>query len=163
MFPIIAQYTWDRAPGGEDSSSPAWSGFNALVSTKTVPVAKIRYLPFINASPSDMSTIFTNLLKLVRISEELGQHLILVTADLAIYSKVQQILWSRPEPLVGKVTMRLGAMHLIMAFLASIGKIFGDGGLQNILTSSDVYADEATGIKRTTDVSKHDGGRVCFS
>jgi hypothetical protein len=35
---------------------------------------------------------------------------------------------------------RLGAMHLIMAFLASIGKIFGDGGLQNILTSSDVYA-----------------------
>jgi alpha-N-acetylglucosamine transferase len=31
-------------------------------------------------------------------------------------------------------------MHLIMAFLASIGKIFGDGGLQNILTSSDVYA-----------------------
>ena len=36
--------------------------------------------------------------------------------------------------------MRLGAMHLIMTFLASIGKIFGDGGLQNILTSSDVYA-----------------------
>ena len=31
-------------------------------------------------------------------------------------------------------------MHLIMAFLASIGKIFGDGGLQNILTSSEVYA-----------------------
>ena len=31
-------------------------------------------------------------------------------------------------------------MHLIMAFRASIGKIFGDGGLQNILTSSDVYA-----------------------
>ena len=115
-------------------------GFNALVSTKTVPVAKIRYLPFINASPSYMSTIFTTLLKLVRISEELGQHHILVKADLAIYSKAQRILWSRPEPLVGKVKMRLGAMHLIMAFLASIGNIFGDGGLQNILTSSDVYA-----------------------
>ena len=36
--------------------------------------------------------------------------------------------------------MRLGAMHLIMAFLASIGKIVGDGGLQNILTSLYVYA-----------------------
>ena len=78
-----------------------WSGFNALVSTKTVSVAKIRYLPFINASLSDMSTIFTTLLKLVRISEELGQHHILVKADLAIYSKAQRILWSRPEPLVG--------------------------------------------------------------
>ena len=124
----------------EDLSIPARSGFNALVSTKTVPVAYIRYLPFINASPSGMSTIFTTLLKLVRISEELGQHHILVKANLAIYSKAQRILWSRPGPLVGKVMMRLGAMHLIMAFLASIGKIFGDGGLQNILTSSDVYA-----------------------
>ena len=87
-----------------------------------------------------MSTIITTLLKLVHISEEFGQHHILVTADLAICSKAQQILWSRPEPLVGKVTMRLGAMHLIMAFLASIGEIFGDGGFQNILTSSDVCA-----------------------
>jgi len=31
-------------------------------------------------------------------------------------------------------------MHLTMAFLASIGKIFRDGGLHNILTSSDVDA-----------------------
>ncbi len=129
-----------RACGGDDSPIPAWSGFNALVSTRTVPVTKIRYLPFINASPSDLSTIFTTLLRLVQIAKELGQHHILITADLAIYSKAQQILWSRPEPLVGKVTMRLGGMHLTMAFLASIGKIFGDGGLQNILTSSDVYA-----------------------
>ena len=67
-----------------------------------------------------------------------------MTADLAIYSKAKQILWSKPEPLVGKVTMRLGVMHMTMAFIASIGKLFGDGGLQNILTSSDVYA-TATG------------------
>ena len=38
------------------------------------------------------------------------------------------------------MTMRLGGMHLIMAFLASIGNIFGDGGLHDILVSSDVYA-----------------------
>ena len=61
MFPIIAQLE-----PLEVSSIPAWSGFNAL------PVAKVRYLPFINASPSDMSNIVTTLLKLVRISEELG-------------------------------------------------------------------------------------------
>lgn len=129
-----------RVSGDDDSSIPAWSGFNALVSTRRVPMTKIRYLPFINALPSDLSTIFTTLLRLVEIAKELGQPRILVTADLAIYSKAQQILWSKPEPLVDKVTMRLGGMHLIMAFLASIGKIFGDGGLHNILVSSDVYA-----------------------
>jgi len=31
-------------------------------------------------------------------------------------------------------------MHLIMAYIASIGNIYGDGGLHNILTSSNVYA-----------------------
>jgi len=35
--------------------------------------------------------------------------------------------------------MTLGRMHLIMAFLASIGNIFGDGGLHDILVSSEVY------------------------
>ena len=65
---------------------------------------------------------------------------ILVTADLAIYSKAQQILWTKPDILEGKVTMRLGGMHLAMAFIASIGKLYGDGGLQDILTSSETYA-----------------------
>ena len=56
---VMKDFIWEvaRAFEDEDSSIPAWSGFNALVSTKTVPVAKMRYLPFINASPSDMSTI----------------------------------------------------------------------------------------------------------
>ena len=76
----------------------------------------------------------------MQISKELGRHHILVTVvDLVIYNKTQQIMWSLPEPLADKVTMRLGGMHLIMAFLASNGEIFGDGGLHNIITSSDVY------------------------
>lgn len=120
---------------------PAWSGFNAMTSGKTVPVATIRYLPFIHAPPTDLSTIYTTLLKLVAVAEKLGQPHILVTADLAIYLKAQQILWNKPESLAGKVTMRLGGMHLLMSFIASIGKLFGDGGLLQLLTATDVYAD----------------------
>ena len=75
------------------------------------------------------------------VAEKLGQPHILVTGDLAIYLKAQQILWSKPESPAGKVTMRLGGMHLLMAFIASIGKLFGDGGLLQLLTATDVYAD----------------------
>ena len=64
-----------------------------------------------------------------------------MTADLAIYSKAQHILWNKPELLQGKITMRLGGMHITMAYLASIGKLYGDGGLFDILTESDVYAE----------------------
>ncbi len=104
---------------------PAWSGSNAMTSDKTVPVATIRYLPFIHAPHTDLSTIYTTLLKLLTVAEKLGQPHILVTADLAIYLKAQQILWSKPESLAGKVTMRLGGMHLLMAFIASIGNYLG--------------------------------------
>ena len=33
------------------------------------------------------------------------------------------------QALAGEVTMRLSGMHTLMAFIASIGKLFGDGGL----------------------------------
>ena len=39
--------------------------------------------------------------------------------------------------------MRLGGMHLNMAYIASIGKLYGDGGLLSMLVDSDVYAPAA--------------------
>ena len=81
------------------------------------------------------------MVRLVQLAAELGQHHILVTADLAIYSKAQQILWSKPPLIKGEITMRLGGMHITMAYLASIGKLYGDGGLFDILTETDVYAE----------------------
>ena len=87
---------------------PAWSGFNAMTSDKTLPVATIGYLPFIHAPPTDLSTIYTTLMKLVVVAKKLGQPHILVTRDLAIYLKAQQILWTKPESLARKVTMRFG-------------------------------------------------------
>ena len=134
-------YLLSRKSKEGDQHIPAWTGFNSVLTTKSIPVATIGYLPFIRASPSDLSTIYTILLKLVHVAEKLNQSHILVTADLAIYSKAQEILWTKPVLLLGKVSMRLGGMHLTMAFLASIGKLFGDGGLHSLLTESGVYAD----------------------
>jgi len=98
---------------------PAWSGFSSLVTEADIPLATVRYLPFTHAPPSDFSTIYTILQTLIAIAFAQGQHHFLVTADLAIYSKAEQILWEKTK-LQNKVTMRLGGMHLIMAFLASI-------------------------------------------
>ena len=61
---------------------------------------------------------------------------------MAIYSRAQEILWAQPATLAGKVTMRVGGMHLTMAFLASLGTLFGDAGLLHLLCDSDVYATE---------------------
>lgn len=142
---VISDLTWAlcRAYLAGIDNIPAWSGYNSFTTSRSIPVTSIKYLPFINAPPSDVSTIFTSLEQLVRLAEKVGQNHIIVTADLAIYSKAIEMLWTKPPSLEGKVTMRLGGMHHTMAFLASIGKLFADGGLLSLLTDSDLYS-EAT-------------------
>ena len=135
-----------RASAPQTSRVPAWGGFNSLVSEREISLTRIWYLPLINAPPSDLSTIYTNLLKLVEIANALGQEQVLVADDLAIYSKAEQILWTEPDRLAGRVTMRLRGMHLTMAFIASIGNLFSDGGLHNMLTVSEVYADASVSL-----------------
>lgn len=132
-----------RKPEEPPQQVPGWTGFNSLLSTSNQTVATIRYLPFIQAPPADFTTIYTTLLRLVQLAEKLDQTHILVTADMQIYSKAQEILWANPQALDGKVTMRLGGMHLTMAYLASLGGIYGDAGLLSLLADSGVYA-EAT-------------------
>ena len=90
------------------------------------------YLPFIRAPPEDLTTIYTILLRLVQIAEKLDQSHILATADCAIYSKAQQILWNKPAHLDGKVTMRLAGMHFNMAYidLTRFNKIATQGAPQ---------------------------------
>ena len=141
----IKDFLWSLCRGKHrgNMSIPSWAAFNSLLSNKDIPLTTVRYFPFIHAPPSDLSTVYTALSALVKVAEKLGQSHILVTADHAIYSKVQQILWDKPEILDGKLTMRSGGMHLNIAFIAAIGKLFGDGGLWGLLTGTGIYA-EAT-------------------
>ena len=124
----------------DHQSIPSWTSSNAFLSEQNLPVATTCYLPFIGAPPTDLTTIYTILLRLVQIAEKLDQSHILVTAECAIYSKAQHILCNKPAQLDGKVTMRLGGMHLNMAYISSIRKLYGDGGLLSMLVDSDVYA-----------------------
>ena len=50
------------------------------------------------------------------------------------------LLWNKLAHLDGKVTMRLDGMHVNMAYISSIRKLYGDGGLLSMLVDSDVYA-----------------------
>lgn len=102
---------------------PAWSAFNEFVSEAPCQITTVKYLPFLRAPPTDLSTIYTALLNLVEFASNVWQNHIFVTADLAIYSKAQQILWAKPRSLEGRVTMRLEGMHITMAYIASIGKL----------------------------------------
>ncbi|CAG9760430.1 unnamed protein product [Ceutorhynchus assimilis] len=120
-----------------------WSSYNNILSDNEIVVSDIFYLPFLNNPATEYDTIYTSMIRLLQLAKELDQNHIVITADLAIYSKAREILWNDPPELKGSVTLMLGGMHLNMAYIASIGYIFGDGGLTTMLTETDVYA-EAT-------------------
>jgi hypothetical protein len=63
----MARYCRDQE---QQQLIPAWTGFNVFTTEKQVPVAAVRYLPLIQASPSDLSTICTALLQLIAIAEK---------------------------------------------------------------------------------------------
>lgn len=125
-----------------DDTKPflGWTEYHDLISTNEVKVSNIAYLPFINNPPSEFDTIYTSMLRLVQLAHHLNQKHIVITADLAIYSKAQEILWNHPPDIDGKVTLQLGGMHLAMSFIASIGYLYKDGGLTSMLVESDIYA-----------------------
>ncbi|KAF2886415.1 hypothetical protein ILUMI_19763, partial [Ignelater luminosus] len=106
-------------------TSLSWSDFNNLHSMNNVPVSTIQYLPFINAPPTSYDTIVTALINLSKIAESLKQEHIVTTANLPVCSKAQEILRSNPAGLQDKITVQIGSMHRLMAYIASLGTIFG--------------------------------------
>ena len=109
---------------------PGWTGFNMLAQGLEIPpVSKIRYLPIVDGSPSEYSTLYTALQQSIKIADELSLEKVVLVFDEAIYAKIQQIRW-KDERFISRFIVRLGDIHATMSFLSAIGKLFGDAGLQ---------------------------------
>lgn len=129
-----------KLPGVNGRLLPGWTGFNTLVDYQNIPpMSKVGYLPVIDASPTDMSTVNTILLRSVDIADSLELDSIAVVFDQAIYAKAQQIRWQN-ACFSKRLVIRLGEFHTIMSYLAVIGKRFMDSGLQDILIEAEVIA-----------------------
>ena len=73
-------------------SLPNWRGFNVLANS--LPILKkssIQYLPVIESSPSDLSTVNEILKRSLEFAEKLNLPEITVVFDQVIYCKAQQI------------------------------------------------------------------------
>ena len=116
-----------------------WTGFNIKMCPDNIPLSSIKYLPVIEANPTEMSTIYTILLKSIEIADKLEIDSLVLVSDQAIYSKIQQIRWKN-DVFNQRLVVRLGEFHTVMAFLSVIGKRFKDAGLINIIIESEIVA-----------------------
>ena len=72
-------------------------------------------------------------------ADQLGQHDVIVVFDQAIYAKALEVLWQNNDQFQ-RLVVRIGSFHTICAFLAAIGKRFGDAGLADVLVESGIVA-----------------------
>lgn len=104
------------------------------------PCTKIGYLPVIDASPTQLSTINTVLTTTLEIAGKLQLDDIVIVGDQAVYAKVQQVRWQN-NTFTKRVVVRLGEFHTLMSYMAVIGRRFGDAGLQDLFVEADLVAE----------------------
>ncbi|GBM17909.1 hypothetical protein AVEN_108996-1 [Araneus ventricosus] len=138
---IDAAYIVAKLPAKDKEPLPGWTGFNCMLERENIPnVTTIRYLPVLEANPTEFSTINAILMKSLDLCKKLGIKETVLVFDQAIYSKAQQIRW-KEEKYKTSLVIRLGEFHVSMSFLAVIGKRFKDAGLYNILVESGIVAE----------------------
>ena len=99
----------------------------------------VGYAPIVDGKPSDMLTVYTVMKKCTEMSHALGQSFSVQAMDQQLYVIAKQFMWHLPDEL-NNHTMRLGGFHTQCCFISSIGQLWGDGGLRDILIDSGVYA-----------------------
>ena len=114
----------------EQQRIPRWIGFNGIVCKQDIPrKSVVGYSQVIDASPTELSTVYTLLKKSVAMGKDIGVQDIMVVLDLAIYAKVVEVRWQKREEL-NRVVIRLGAFHAVCTFIALLGNDSSVQGLK---------------------------------
>ena len=119
---------------------PVWNHFwSILFAEETCTETAISFCPIFMANPTDVSTVYTTLLRFKETVNNLGQEQTVVCFDLGLLSKALEIVWSKPDELYGVIPIE-GGMHIMMSLMAAVGHIYGDAGIRLLLQDSGVYA-----------------------
>ena len=71
---------------------PGWTGFNTMLRQSDIPpVSKVGYLPIVDASPTEYSTLNEVLKSGIRILDKLQLQQTVFVFDEGLYSKIQHI------------------------------------------------------------------------
>lgn len=141
IVPTSVDLLWLYAKWTCNDTVPGWNGFMEQV-TEELPYddSKILYLPFMNAPPTDNTTVHTTLLHACKTGNACGQQTKFVTFDQQLYWKAVDILATlRDNEELKNVVVRLGGFHLLMSFMGCIGKIMSGSGLDHLWET--VYAE----------------------
>ena len=139
LFPVTLYKVETDIDVSSEQTVPSWSGFNTLFTPCATVTTSIGYCLMINGPSTDYSTVYTVMKTVQKMVDRIGQSDCVITFDLAIYMKAKEIQWRLDEEFRDTV-IRMGGFHIILNFLAVIGKMYDNSGLEDLLIESGVYA-----------------------
>ena len=99
----------------------------------------VSYLPAIDESPTKLDVVLELLEQSKAKAQKLGLNDTDVVVDQAVYAKAFEVLMNpKHADLKQFIVLRLGGFHIILTFLAVIGKRFADGGLRDLIIEAEL-------------------------
>ena len=84
---------------------------------------------------SDPDTMMSAMIEAQRLTNECGQEITVFTNDQQLYRVAVNITWVYPELFIN-FKPRLGGMHTLMGFIASVGTLMDNTGLTEIMQTA---------------------------
>lgn len=130
-----------RIHGSDSDAVPAWTGFNQKTTQDQHELCTIGYLPLINAQAHENNTLWTVMMRCLRISRILnpGQSTV-ITLDQQLYCKAKELQWANNNE-CQTIFLRLGGFHIAKNFMCVIGNHFADSGLTEVWAESAVFGE----------------------
>ncbi len=104
-----------------DDEKLDWTAFNRETTEHKHDVTKVAYMPVMLESVNDCDTLNTIVIRALKLCEEFNQTHSIITADEAVYSGLIKLRWVTPG-YHQRLILRLGGLHVSMAFEATIGQ-----------------------------------------
>ena len=102
----------------EQQRIPGWTGLNGIVCKQDIPRKFIvGYCHVNDASPTELSRVYTLLRKSVTMEKDTDVQDIIVVLDLATCATSVEVRWQKQEEL-NKAVIRLGAFHATFVHLS---------------------------------------------
>ena len=93
------------------------------------PSTKIIYVPRIDMTPANPTTMQTSIKQAKNLSAHHGQEFCVYTSDQQLYCISLAVIWNTPE-LSKDFYLRLGGMHLLMSYIGNMGRLMAGSGLK---------------------------------
>ena len=115
-----------------ENTGPEWNGCNSRVAREeglTVnPPSRVTYTPIIDMKPSDPDTMLTAMIEAERLTQQVGQEIVVFTSDQQLYRVAVNISWAQPDRFQNMV------LHFLMSYIGCDGALMAEGVLVDILS-----------------------------